>query len=141
MTTDSILAERKPSPILAIHKRYEDATNDYDAAERAESKAKLEQDTDLEFSADVAMRKISREQDALRIAILYQVPTNWKEALILQFHIMCLSDMMIGSERAGPDVGEEGAALQVAIDTLFDFMCCEVTEEGSDLHVDHEALG
>lgn len=125
------LAERKPSPILAMHKRYEEAAADYATAENAESQALKAKDEDGAFKANQSMMTISREQDALRIGILYQVPTSWVEAMVLQFHIMCLGDMIIGADR--PDGEGEGEVLILAVETLFDFMCCEVDQDHGEI--------
>ncbi len=117
------------SPILAMHARYEVAVEEHhrlDVARSALEKSKEDHALCCRYSA--AMNKSMAETDALRRAILYQVPETWPEALVLARHIHVAHDM----EDAPSE--EDKAALQTAIDTLFDFMCCEVDQ-------DHEALG
>ena len=128
--------ERKPSPIMAIHRRYEEAQAEFTLAELAESAARrLEaNDRDAENRAESYRRgqqAIIAESDALRLAILHQVPHDWRDALTLQFHIVNAHDMHINSTNT-PE--SEGEAVQTAIDTLFDFMCCEIDQ-------DHAAVG
>ena len=70
-----------------------------------------------------AMTASERECDALRRAILFQVPHTMGEASILQFHIYIQYDLVAAStEPSDPDKD----ALAVAIDTLFDFMASEL---------------
>ncbi|HEX8445833.1 MAG TPA: hypothetical protein VF649_04390, partial [Sphingomonas sp.] len=79
---------------------------------------------------DEAMTMSEAETDALRTALLYQVPTTWADALILQYHIYLAHDLYT----PGKEPPYERAALIVAIDTLFDFMATEVK-------ADHEQIG
>jgi hypothetical protein len=89
---------------------------------------KDDDDQALSFRYEEAKRANNAETDALRQAILYQVPTAWPEAMILLFHIHVASDL------TDKPTKEERAATHTALDTLLDFMCCEVDQ-------DHEALG
>lgn len=118
------------SPILAIHARYEAAWeqfNQIDTASTALDKSDPADDL-LGFKYQTAETANNAETDALRQAILYQVPTTWPEAMVLLFHIHVASDL------TDKPTKEERAATQTALDTLLDFMCCEVDQ-------DHEALG
>jgi uncharacterized membrane-anchored protein YhcB (DUF1043 family) len=80
----------------------------------------------LGFKYQRAETANNAETDALRQAILYQVPTTWTEAMALLFHI--------AFDLTDKPTKEERAATQTALDTLLDFMCCEVDQ-------DHEELG
>lgn len=125
-----LLRERKPSPIMAMHQRYEETMAEYLAIEKAESIARRERDEDAEGALARAMRASCRESDALRVAILHQVPDTWPEAQVLQFHITNAFDLLTGCT----NVSEiEQQALQIAIDTLFDFMCCEVDSDHGEI--------
>ncbi len=113
------------SPILAIHNRYEAAWREYNDIDRANTKLnrKNEAEQNLSYRYENAMRANNAETDALRLAILYQVPTTWQEALVLQFHIQSIFDPCNSS------TDDESNALTVAVETLFDFMCDEVEHE------------
>lgn len=126
-----LLRERTGSPILAMHQRYEATMAEYLVIEKAESRARKERDENTEGAMSRAMRASCRETDALRTAILHQVPDSWTEAMVLQFHVVNAFDMMAGCTDY-PEYEQE--ALQTGIDTLFDFMCCEVD-------ADHERVG
>ncbi len=118
------------SPILAMHARYEAAWVEFNAIDRARTalNTNIPDNCNLEFRYAGAMKASNGGIDALRLAIFYQVPTSWQEAMILQFHLYSIFD-------AGQVVPEEEQlALNTAIETLFDFMCCKVD-------ADHERLG
>lgn len=121
----------RSSTIMAMHQRYEAAMAEYLLAEKAERKAKNDGDDDSARSFERGMRALCRETDALRLAILNQVPDRWDEAMVLQFHITNAADLLVSSD-GGPEAEQE--ALLTAIDTVFDFLCCERAE-------DHNALG
>lgn len=123
--------ERQPSPIMAMHQRYEEAMAEYNVVD----------DADLQLGGDNADKQLGRsyldakrtnaaETTALRVAILYQVPDSWVDAMILQFHIYVATDMAVNDSINE----EERNGLTIAIGTLFDFLCCEVRQ-------DHESLG
>ena len=117
------------SPILAMHARDEKAWEEYNAidAEHAQTPNDREH-LGVRFRYREAMSSSQSEIDALRLAILYQVPKTWAEAMVLQYHIHIMNDL------TDKPSDEDRAALETAIDTLFDFMCCEVEQ-------DHEELG
>lgn len=117
------------SPILSMHARYEANMAEYAVTEKAEYDARKARDDDAN-AFERALQTLCREADALRAAILYQVPDTWAEATILQFHITNAYDM-IATADAAP--GDDAIALSVAIDTLFDFMCCEVQQDHSEV--------
>lgn len=118
------------SPILVMHSRYVAAWEEYTRIDKAATALGKNEPADLklEFAYRDGMTANNGETDALRLAILYQVPTTWVEAMVLQFHIS------ISYELVDEPSTEDRAVLRSAIDTLFDFMCCEVDQ-------DHEALG
>jgi hypothetical protein len=126
----------KPCCIMALHRRYEETQDEYLIIEQAEAaeRQRIAGRDDLEGLAESykrGMKSLAVESDVLRTAILYQVPDTWPEAMVLQFHITGAFDMQVASDT--PDE-KDWVALQLAIDALFDFMCCEVTH-------DPEAIG
>lgn len=114
------------SPIIAMHVRYETAWLEYNRIDDAD--IALDKSTDagksLTYRYHDAEQANTGETDALRLAILYQVPTTWLEAMILQFHIHIAFDPDDSS------TDENRAAISVAIDTLLDFMCGEIDHDG-----------
>lgn len=124
-TKNTPAAVAMPSAILAMHRQYEAAWE----AHHTVDKAKLRLGKDEGRQEGIFERAMSldvAEGDALRLAILYQVPTTWVEAMVLQYHIYIEQGM--GSAEPWPD------ALEVAIETLFDFFACEID-------ADHEEIG
>lgn len=121
------------SPLLVMHERYEaawsadtkieEAENDLDNSPSSQS---------LKTRYDDARNKIMAETDTLRIAILYQVPTSWADALVLQFHVWGMADLLDGLETRPADMR---AAVLVGMESLFDFMATKVA------NVDHDAIG
>lgn len=120
------------SPILAMHLRYEAAWEEYNAIERSEMEL-TKDDHAAKLRHEYASKANNAETDALRLAILYQVPDTYAEAMILQYHIVNGYDLTQG---APPTKAEstEAEAVKIAIDTLFDFLACKNND-------DHEALG
>ena len=127
--------ERKPSVIMALHSRYEAAFAEYQAVERAEMMGRRQGATDDRETAVMhyrdAEKTLDLETDAIRNAILFQVPETWTEEMVLQYHIYCAHDLYANADK--PDDGDI-ERLGLAIDTLFDFMCCSV-------NVAHEEIG
>lgn len=122
------------SPLLVMHERYEAAWSADAKIEAAENEL---DDSDqgnetLKFQYEEARKKIGAETDTLRIAILYQVPMSWADALILQYHAWGMADLLESMDSRHDDMRE---ALLVGMETLFDFMAAEVDD------VDHEAIG
>ena len=117
-----------PTPIIAMHGRYITAWEEYNTIDVAATKLndKNEAERILRFRYADAMGASSAEANALRLAILYQVPTTWPEALILQYHIHNIGDPHTTRTE------EENNALEVALDTLLDFMCDEIEHEDED---------
>ena len=115
------------SLLMDLHARYEATQAEYAVVERAETDFNRQsQGKDAQLAAErcrAACLTLEREADALRDAILYQVPDSWSEALILQFHIACAHDMYAAASKPSEGNSER---LQLALDTLFDFMCCEM---------------
>ena len=116
------------SPLLAMHARYEAAWEEYNTVDTAQLKLndKNEAERCLKFRYSDALKANNAETDALRLAILYQVPTTWQEALVLQYHINSATDL----HTLLPE--DERRALEVASDTLLDFMCDEVDHDEED---------
>jgi hypothetical protein len=125
------MAERKPSPTMAMHKRYEETMAEYRVVENAEREARDGKDETDALLLGNALKDLTRETDAVRVAILHQVPDSWAEAMVLQFHIVAAHDLHASCATA-PD--GEVEVVQTAIETLFDFMCCEIDQN-------HAALG
>jgi hypothetical protein len=117
-----------PSIIMALHQRYEQTMAEYLLIEQAENAALNEIEKE---GLRRACKASCFETEALRVAILLQVPVDLADAAVLQFHITCAYDMAINSEDQ-PEA--EKHALTTAIDTLFDFLCCEMKG-------DHEQVG
>jgi hypothetical protein len=124
------LGLKQPSPsstIRVLHASYEAAYAAYNALDAAnQDLGSTTPDRKRSYGIEVAMTSAVAEADALRIAILRQVPGDMVDAEILLFHIHTAVEM--GSE------GEQSRALATAVSTVFDFMCCEVDQ-------DHEQLG
>ena len=123
--TPAALAQ--PSVILAMHRQYEAAWEAHHTVDTA--KLRLGKDEGRqEMLFEQAMSIVVSEADALRLAILYQVPTTWIEAMVLQYHIYIEQGMGDCNGEAWSD------ALQVAVETLLDFFACEID-------ADHEEIG
>lgn len=119
------------SPIAAMHTRYEAVMAASDTVDKASLYlGKTDGEQKLSFSYAAAMTTCEAETDALRTAILHQVPTDWHDALILQYHVYVAHDLYT----PGKEPEHERAALVVAIATLFDFMA-------RSIDADHDAMG
>ena len=123
-----------PSPLLAMHARYEAAWEEYNNIDTAQLKLndRNEAERCLKFRYSDALKANNAETDALRLAILYQVPTTWQEALVLQYHVHSTADPHSDL------TDDEKNALEIGLDTLFDFMCDEVAH-GEDDGIFHRA--
>ena len=106
------------SPILAMHARYEAAQAAYTTLDNAQSATRrgAAADSSYTLAVETGMTRADAESDALRTAILYQVPNTAEEALILQYHVWIAVDLY-GQD--APDL--DRAAMLTAIDALFDF--------------------
>jgi hypothetical protein len=119
------------SLIAALHARYEATQSEYATIERADTpQAKQRQNSPDVQHFDAALLASEREADALRNVILYQVPDSWSDALILQYHIVVAQDAHAAAAKPKEEGGER---LQIAIDTLFDFMCTEVRADAGEI--------
>jgi hypothetical protein len=110
-----------PSLILALHARYEQAWDEYNQLDNAKP-------GDADPPAPAHSRKIrieeameanQREVDALRQALLYQVPNTSDEALVLACHLHTTFGLTEDFDKAG-DV--DRLAFETGLDTLLDFM-------------------
>ena len=114
-----------PSVLMAMHRRYEQAVAEYEIIDTAHQSAKDNGEDDAFLLYNASQASV-READALRIAILYQVPATTAEAAVLQFHISNMHDMIEGcTDRR--ELEEE--ALKVAIQTIFDCLTSEIKED------------
>lgn len=102
------------SAIVVMHQRYE-------AASAAHHALDLARDLDRYMGA---MSDLVAEQDALRVAILQQVPESRDEFAIVLFHTNNAYDLM--ADNRGEDWNaDEGEAVRVAMQHLFDFAASE----------------
>jgi hypothetical protein len=116
---------------MAMHDRYARAWSEYLVIDQATFGASRDHDDDRRDKLYRALKASTRETDALRLTILHQVPTTWVEAMVLQFHITTMFDMLNSVDE--PAAAVERETLATAIDTLFDFMCCEVDQDHGEL--------
>lgn len=122
------IAGSVPNILMTLHRRYEQTMSEYLIIEQAENA----ESNEIEKAALRRACKAScTEAEALRLAILHQVPLDLSDAAVLQFHIACAYDMGINCEDT-PEAETE--ALTTAIDTLFDFLCCKMSG-------DHDRVG
>lgn len=114
-------AAHPPASIIAtLHARYEASMAEYSAIDTADTRLTEDRaDRMLGYRYADAMKASDSEHDALRSAILYQVPDTWIEAMILLYHIRVQHDLTTLSAGASE---AERLALDTAIDTLFDFL-------------------
>ncbi|HVL77879.1 MAG TPA: hypothetical protein VM346_01175 [Sphingomicrobium sp.] len=112
----------KTSLILALHARYEAAWDEYNRLDNAKLALdeSVEEERRLSFRYDDAMRRNQEEVDALRVAILLQVPSTDEELSILAFHMWSLYDS--DSETAS---GIEKRALEEGLNSTFDYLVGE----------------
>jgi hypothetical protein len=107
------------SVILAMHARYETSWEEYNRLDEAVVKSSMDHEGHMRrVHLGNSQQETFRESEALRFAILRQVPSDWREAVILQFHVWGIYD----SEQNTP---KDHAAIEVALDHLLDFMCGE----------------
>ena len=134
MATSPVPSASLTTTIAVMHARYEAAWAEDHRLEAAESGLDdaSQSDRTRKYQCEDARKTIYQETNALRLAILYQVPTSWADALVVQFHVWGLADIMLST---GDRPHEDDQALHVAIATLFDFMGCQLTD------IDHEAIG
>jgi hypothetical protein len=124
-------ATQAASLIAALHARYEATQSEYATIDLADTpQAKQRQNSPDVQHFDTALLTSEREADALRNVILYQVPDSWSDALILQYHIVVAHDAHAAASKPKE---EDSERLQIAIDTLFDFMCTEVRADAGEI--------
>lgn len=125
-TVETATAPTTPvSPIAAMHARYEATWEEYNRLDEAHTKLdkKDESGRRLDNRYQDGMKASSREADALQMAILYQVPTTWQEALMLQYHVHTAADPHRNMTE------DEKFAVETGLDTIFDFMCDEIDHD------------
>jgi hypothetical protein len=108
------------SVILAMHWRYEAA---------GEAISQLDQmrptiSENRKFISDSAQSAVLREQDALRLGIIQQVPNTWDEAAAMLFHMSNSYDLLVDAESKDRNEREEDA-LRIGFQNLFDFIVGE----------------
>jgi hypothetical protein len=108
------------SVILAMHWRYEAAG---DAISKLDSKRPTLSE-DRKFLSDSAQSAVLREQDALRLGIIQQVPDTWDEAAAMLFHISNSFDLIVDAGGENRNEREEDA-LRIGLQNLFDFIVGE----------------
>lgn len=120
-----------PTPIATLHCLYELAVAADMKIEIADNALKGADPANEAVAAryEEARKKIGAETDALRFALLYQVPETWADAVILQFHLWELADLLASADVRPED---EDAALLVGSETLFDFMVAMLPEAERD---------
>lgn len=116
------------SLIKALHRQYERATAALDVIDNMPLGGESAAPPDGTWGRDEAAGVVTNELNALEAAILHQVPGSWAEALILLFHLRSACDHVTASTTRNQAASER---LHLAVDTLFDFMCCEI-ETGGD---------
>lgn len=120
------------SAILAMHAAYETAMGNIEKIDRASSSCtNSDRDIGRRSINDRTATTLSKEGRLLTLAILHQVPDSFEEAIILQFHLWNVVDLIQDDETGE----QEKEAMIVAADTLFDFMACEFGG------IDHQAIG
>ncbi|MEG3178169.1 hypothetical protein U1872_18155 [Sphingomonas sp. RB3P16] len=117
------------SLMQALHARFEANNAEYNAIEAARPAG---DDWAERGKIDRATSASEYEADALRLAILTQVPDSSPDALILLFHIRIEQDAQANAHSSAPPSVGRKAVLQIAIDTLFDSMACETQFERFD---------
>ncbi len=103
------------TPILAMHRRFEEASDAHHALDCARGKGSGDR-----TRLDGEMADILNEQDALRVAILRQVPNSDDEFAVVLYHASIGFDLIADNEGAGW-IAAEGEALRVAMQHLFDY--------------------
>jgi hypothetical protein len=104
--------------IRTLHARYEANAAEYLRIETSEDVDGIPQERALSAS--------NLEQDVIRATILMQVPDTWPDALVLQYHILVAQQLQNGIIKRDEEAEQR---LGIAIDTLFDFMACEIEQD------------
>lgn len=125
MTTTISPAAPVPSVILALHARNREAWDSHDRLDQASIKGESGDGLNLQRG----MEAIAREAEALREAIMYQLPTTDEELSILAYHTWATfeTDNASTTER-------ERQATDAALQAMFNYLA-------SSGRVDVEKLG
>jgi hypothetical protein len=116
------LAVPTSSAIVAMHSRYEAAAIEQEAIDQGPT------DGRARIRIDSAISDLVSEKDALRTAILRQVPDSRDEFAIVLFHANNSFDLIADTE--GEDWQKpEAAALRIAMQHLFDFAASEFVSD------------
>ena len=126
-------AAAAPSLIQSLHARFEAVQLECRAIEQAQH-AEDPNDYLERGKLDRASSASAAEEDALRYAILTQVPDSWKDGLILAYHVRIEQDLQANIAETFAASDPRPRILSNAIDTLLDFMCCET-------NLDHAEVG
>lgn len=117
------MAELNHSALKAMHQRYEAATAEFNVIDETRSALRPSHGDAVETyyrQLDEACSASIGETDALRTAILHQVPQDADDVAILHYHIAAAYDMMLGCETYPK---HEQEALTTAINTMLDYAC------------------
>lgn len=115
------------STIRVLHARYEENETGYVAIDHADmERAKDAAGQMLGCRYRDALKESSAASEALRLAILFQVPTDRTDALILQYHIRVQHDLNANNSSENP--AQDKLALDLAIDALFVFMARDLAD-------------
>jgi hypothetical protein len=112
-----------------MHARYEAAWTEFEAMELQEQKATRSGQECASYQLQQAQKANLREIDALRLAILYQVPNSGTDALVLCHHIESAFDLI----EEGSAHEAERQVVGVALSSLLDFMCRDGGQEPASL--------
>lgn len=109
--------EAAPQPtslIATLHARYASVWAEHGRADCAATYAPP--DGKVRLWLDRGMEGLLRESDALRLAMLYQVPQTMEEAALLSYHVWSIYDSVAAL------TADEKLALEAAVTALFDFL-------------------
>lgn len=117
------MGDRNQSALKAMHQRYEAANAEFNVIDETRSTLRAPRSDATESyhrQLDEACSASIGETDALRTAILFQVPQDAEDVAILHYHIGAAYDMMLGCETYPK---HEQEALNTALNTVLDYAC------------------
>jgi hypothetical protein len=117
----------------ALHARFEAIQRERKAIEQAQY-AEDPNDHAKCGKLERANNACDAGENAVRYAILTQAPREWKDGLILAYHVRTEQDFQASIAESFSPIDPRPRILSNAIDALLDFMCCH-----TDL--DHAEVG
>jgi hypothetical protein len=139
LTFDATPLGQPLEPITVLHRMYERAWQATGVIEKEIEEARESEKIGDTYRWNVAMTANQREASLLQLALLYQVPTTWRDALILAHHVRELQGHVATGAKEGTIYAVqhewERDALDVGLTALLDFLACELPDE------DHEEIG